>query len=83
MFSAESVFQLRECKKKVHDDFPSKFEEEFKKRVRNFFAAKHDLSDHCLASAMTTWSLGERCEDSPVLDDFVLWQREETCCLGL
>ena len=45
---------LAECQKKVYGDFQLKFEEEFKKRVRNFLAAKHDFSDHCLASAMVT-----------------------------
>ena len=51
-----------------------KFEEEFKKRVRNLFAAKNDFSEHCLASAMVTLEvyLGERCADSPVHDYFVL-----------
>ena len=46
---------LAECKEKIYGDFQLKFEEEFKKRVRNFFTAKNDFSEHCLASAMVTW----------------------------
>ena len=46
---------VAECKKKVYGNFQLKFEEEFKKRVHNFFPAKHDFSDHCLASASITW----------------------------
>ena len=41
--------------KRRSTDFKLKFEEEFKKRVRNFLTAKNDFSEHCLASAMVTW----------------------------
>ena len=46
---------LAECKKKVYHDFQLKFEQEFKKRVRNLFVANSDFSGNCLASAMVTW----------------------------
>ena len=65
---------LAECKKKVHGDFQLKFGEEFKKRVHNFFAAKHDFSDHCLASAMVTWrsTLESVAQSLPSMMTFVL-----------
>ena len=46
---------LAVCKKKVDGDFQLKFDEEFKKRVCNLFAAKNDFSEHRLASAIVTW----------------------------